>query len=47
MLAIEPCDDGGARTCEVCGETDPADISGFDRFADRGTALSALIAFAG
>jgi hypothetical protein len=20
MLAIEPCDDRGARTCEVCGE---------------------------
>ncbi len=20
MLAIEPCDDHGARTCEVCGE---------------------------
>jgi hypothetical protein len=26
---------------------DPADTSGFDRFAAQGTALSALIAFAG
>jgi hypothetical protein len=29
------------------GNADPADTSGFGRFAAQGTALSALIAFAG
>ena len=43
MLVVEPCADRGARTCEVVGNADPADTSGFDRFAAQGTTLLSLL----